>query len=288
MKRILCLLSLLSLIGCNDVHKDKVAKKSVVLKESNVSSFTTLSTFETHPDTFALFFYPEEQELTWSSPLFNDSDSYETKLSNIISNVIGLSNKRDALDSEIFTLNKSITPIDEQMEVENCLLDPTTTICMDLDAKLTDINNQIVAKTNESSDYLLDIQKSVDRDFSNPVNWQKYGVDAKAYEFDINEETNEVKILMPTLGKYANRYSSKDGDIVNIAYFSSQYDSEIKLLSFMLLEKGQFGERTGYIYEFRLEKSSYLDKVRFKGSVVKRLNGDQIQRGVCKFELPVK
>lgn len=288
MKKILGLIALISLVGCNDVRKDTTTKRAVELKVKNISALTSLNDYETHPDTFALFFYPEEKELTWASPLFSDSDPYQTKLKKIVDNLLTLSKKRDDLDKEIFVLGNSATNIDIQMETENCLIDPTTDICMELDSKLSDINTQIVAKTNESSTYLKGIQESLDQDINNPVNWQEYGGDAKAYEFDIKEATGEVSILMPKLGAYDNRYSSKDGDIVNILYFSSQYDSDVKLLSFSLLEKGENGQRTGYVYDFRLERSVYLNKIRFKGTVIKKMDGDEVTRGVCKFELPIK
>lgn len=289
MKKILCLIGLLSLVGCNDVRKDTVAKKAVELRTKNVSALTTLNDYETHPDTFALFFYPEEKELTWSSPLFNDSDLYQTKVKNIVDNLLTLSKKRDELDKEIFILGNSASNIDIQMETENCLIDPTTDVCMELDSKLSDLNTQIVTKTNESSAHLKGIQESLDKDINNPVNWQEYGGDAKAYEFDINEVTGEVSILMPKLGAYDNRYSTKgeNPDIVNVLYYSSQYDPDVKLLSFALLEKGQNGERTGYVYDFKLEKMSYLNKIRFKGTVIKKFDGDEVTRGVCKFELPL-
>lgn len=290
MKKILCLISLLGMVGCNDVRKETVAKKAVSLKENNVSAFSSLNSYSTHPDTFALFFYPTAEELiTRQSPLYSDSDSTEIKLSKIITNVLRLSYKRDALDKQIYAIENLKRPINDQMTEAKCDEDPTTDICMELDDQLTAIDNQYtpMVYVNQSSAHLLGIQESLDKDITKPINWQKYGADAKLYEFDINELTNEVSIKMPSLGPYENRYTTKDGDIVNVVYRSSEFNDDIKLLTFILLEKGEFKQPTGYIYEFKLEKSFYLNKIRFKGTVIKRLNGDEVQSGICKFELPI-
>lgn len=299
MKKLLFLVGLVGLVGCNDVKTSTSSKRFVQLKQGTISAFTATSEYETHPDTFALFFMPEVNELTWSSSLFNDGDTYEDKLTAIMKNVISLSDKRDALDKEIFKLNNQVAPLEAEYEAKGCIDDIFAEGCEDLDGQIQPLNTQIAEKTTLSSDYLKGIQQSVDKDISKPVNWQKYGADAKAYEFDINEETGEVKILMPELGPYANRYSTKDGDIINVVYRTSDYNPNVRILSFKLLEKGADKERNGNYYDFKLEKSSYLNKIRFKGDVVKVVNGFnlntmevtsnvQFQRGVCKFELPVK
>lgn len=287
MKKILFFITIIGLVGCNEVKKGTAAKQLVQLKPRNVSAFSTLSSYETHPDTFALFFMPEVNELTWSSSLFPDGETYENKLKAIMENIISLSNKRDALDKEIFMLSSQVTPLDDQMVEMGCYDDPTIEGCDELDTQVITMNTQISEKTTLSSEYLKGIQQSLDKDINNPVNWQEYGGDAKAYEFDINETTGEVKILMPKLGPYDQKYSTKDGSIYDVVYRSSDYVTDVKILTFKLAEKGQDGKPTGAFYDFKLEKGNYLNKIRFKGDVHKIVNGLKFQQGICKFELPI-
>ena len=291
MKNILLLILILGASACNEAKLDKFATKNVSLKKRNANAFSALVDYSSHPDTFTLFFLPIEATMPkQATTLYSPDATYESKLTEIMRNVVILSDKYDAVDKEIFPLSKELARIEQERTDSMCDFDDTVDPCPQLQLDLDAVNAQMNPLTETKSAYLLGIQKSLDDDVTSPVNWQLYGGDAKAYEFDINEKTKEVKILMPKLGPYDNRYSTKDGDIINVVYKSSDYDSEVKLLFFTLIEKGADKQPTGNYYEFKLEKSNFLDKVRFKGDVFKKRfsDGREVTRGTCKFELPPK
>lgn len=283
------LLSLTFLVSCNEVKTEKVAKKKVELKTKSVSALSSTSSYYSAPDTFTMFFMPTKDTMPTNSKLFSLSDDMPTKIAKITNELLKLSDKYDEESKGIYEDNKEKTKIEKDQEDNNCTIDDTPQTCKDLQKKLDDVNAKIDTKNKAQSKFLEDIQKTLDTDIAKPVNWLEYGT-AKDYKFEIDEANYYVKnITLPTLGKGKNRYTIKDGDIFDAQYVDSEYREGVKILKFKLYEKDESKVRTGYTYEFKLEKSYFLNKLRFKGDVIKKdPSGIEVTRGTCKFELPSK
>lgn len=316
MKVLLILMTIFTISCGKHEAKNADAKKVPVdLKFKSIQAFS-LENHSTQADTFTFFFFPKVGKINWKSSVFQASDSDEVKLSKVVARVLNLSRKIDDGDEETYRLTLENKDIQKQIEENNCndeendgdisedidfgdgaeFKTATSSLCEELTAKL--LENMAQADQLSSvmkSDLLRQLQTAIDNvqfvDEDGQVvrngnfeNWQEYG-DANEYAFDLRNP-KEPFIYMPTVGKYQNTYSSKDGSIYDIELTRSPYDPNTQMLLFKMKEKGLDGAYTGYVLEAELEKVNFAGKVRFTGDIFKKTSkGSIVQHGVMKFEL---
>lgn len=302
------LLSLVFGVSCGrDLTVESPKKKSVVLNENMDALTVDTSDFSSFATTFSMFFIPEENELTWKTTLYKKSDSYDVKVAKIMSHIIKKSDEFDLYDQKIIDLNKVKLPLTQKYEELECDFDYSDE-CAVIDDKLKEINQKslVTLKLPDGSDKLVDfegyksflieeIQSSVDEydrlnpELNRPKNWMLYG-DAPLYELRRLEDGG-YKITFPNLGPFGaqNFYSSETGEIFDIEVVKSEYNSKVELLKFKVKEKDELKKFTGNTWEFVLEKSFVVGKLRYKGDVVtKNSQGEIVRRGICKIDFAKK
>jgi hypothetical protein len=116
-----------------------------------------------------------------------------------------------------------------------------------------------------------------------------YG-DAPLYEIRQLED-GSFKITFPNLGPYGaqNYYSTDTGEIFDVQLSPSQCHHKVELLSFKIKEKDEKGEFTSMTWEFTLERSFMVGKLRYRGDVFKvDRHGKMLGIGVCKIDFARK
>lgn len=283
------------------------AKVPAKLNENMNALSINVSDFSNFATTFTMFFIPQESELTWETRLYNKSDKYEDKVARIMSNIIRKSDEFDLYDQKIIDLNKVKAPLTARYEELECDFDYTDE-CAKIDVQLKEItaNASVALKlpdgTSKQVDFegykswlIEEIQASVDDynrlnpDLNRPKNWMLYG-DAPVYE--INQlEDRTFKITFPSLGPFGeqNHYSTESGEIYDVELAPSEWNSKIDLLKFKVKEKDVGGKFTGLVWEYTLERSFVVGKLRYKGDVLKvDSKGKVVRRGICKVDFARK
>jgi hypothetical protein len=296
-KLVLSIFLILNLSCSNKLLPGQKAKKNPFQIQNNTLTISqNLEEFDTYPDSFILFFWPEVGTMTWESKVFSQNDSDEEKLTDIVSHVIKASNDHDDVDREIFGLNSEFEALLEKMMVLDCEDPNNAEECEQMYIRIEEIPELVDVLENRKVELIGEIVKAVDQNNEKPINWQENSGAGKI-EIDIAKKYFRLMQVGPYL-KYnnsggeleRNSYWSRKGDIFDIEYKESEYAPGTMMLYFKLREKRiDSDDYTGNIYRFELEKMSFLDMVRFQGDVFKETaSGEQIQRGVCKFDLAPK
>lgn len=304
----LALIGILTIVGCGrDLVVDSPTKRPVNLSENVDYLSVDTSEFSNFATTFSMFFVPEKNDLTWKTTLYKTSDSYDVKIARIMSHIIKKSDEFDLYDQKIIDLNKVKSPLTKKYEELECDFDYTDD-CAQIDESLKEINQSslVTLKLPDGTEKMVDfegyksflieeIQSSVDEynrsnpELNRPKNWMLYG-DAPLYELR-KLENGSYKITFPNLGPFdsQNFYSSDSGEIFDIEVSRSEYNSKVELLKFKIKEKDELKKFTGNHWEFVLEKSFVVGKLRYKGDVVTRdSRGIIIRRGICKIDFAKK
>jgi hypothetical protein len=304
----LSVLSMLFIFGCGREMELKAPAKSPVRLNENMEALSVdTAEFSSFATTFSMFFIPEENDLTWESSLYSRSDKYEDKISKIMSHIIKNSDEFDLYDQKIVALDLVKKPLTEKYEELGCDFDYTEE-CGLIDTQLKEITTgasvrlRSVDGTEKRVDYegyksylIEEIQSSVDEynrlqpNLNRPKNWMLYG-DAPVYEIRQLEDKT-FQITFPNLGPFGaqNMYSTETGEIYDVSLGPSLYNAKVELLTFKIKEKGADGNFTSNIWEFTLEKSYVVGKLRYKGDVLKVDSvGKVLRRGVCKIDLAPK
>jgi hypothetical protein len=308
-KFILRLLTTLCFIsGCGrDLMIDEPQRKPIQLNENISALSIDLNEFSSFATTFSMFFLPAQDELTWKSDLYKKNEKYDIKIAKIMSHIIKNSDEFDSYDQKILDLNKVKLPLTQKYEDLECDFDYTDE-CEQIDNQLRDINlksfvpltrkdgsTEMVDFETYKSFLIEEIQSSVDDynrenpETNRPRNWMLYG-DAPLYELRRLED-GSIKITFPNLGPFEsqNFYSSESGEVFDISEEGAEYNSKIKLLKFKIKEKGSSQNFTGNVWEFSLEPSFVVGKLRYKGDVLTRNSrGEIIRRGICKIDFAKK
>lgn len=298
----------LSFVGCGrELNLTTPAKKPINLNENADALTISVNDFSSFATTFSMFWVPEENELVWDSPLYEKNDSYITKVSRIMTNIIRNSDEFDHYDQKILDLDKVKAPLTSRYEELECDFDYTDE-CAEIDTKIKEINAQATVTlklpdgTQKEVDYegykshlIEEIQASVDDydrsnpELNKPMNWMLYG-DAPTYEVR-QGDNKSFKITFPKLGPFnsQNFYSTESGEIFDVKMGPSQYNHKVELLTFKIREKDSEGKFTSFIWEYTLERSFVVGKLRYKGDVLKvNPAGEIVRRGVCKIDFAKK
>lgn len=312
----------LLLVSCSKHTPEQasVAKVPVQLETRIIQELDLKNHYAT-ADTFTFFFFPQAGTMNWESDVFDKSDSDLEKLSDIIAEVVKMSDLIDAADLKSYEILQKNKKLEADLVTYNCIEDNSSDeFGDDFELKNNEINtcellNQEIMNnalemarlsSSEKGKYLRGIQKAID-DVSftrvdettyekqgNVVNWFAYG-DQNSYVFKLFEEAQEngkavqkfnPYIIFPTLGSPANKYDTESGDIYDVAFQNSVYAPSTMMLKFKVKEKDRDGSYTGYIWDAELEKSNFAGKIRFSGDVYRRNSkGNVVQQGIMKFEL---
>lgn len=294
------------LVGCGrELKKGTAQKKTIELNENKEALSVNTSDFSSFATTFSMFFIPEEKELTWESNLYKSTDSYQFKVARIMANIIKNSDKFDETDKKTMLMNNEKAPLTQKWEELECDFDPKDE-CIVIDNQLKEITAEHTKDTKlpdgtpvdfegYKSFLIEEIQSSVDDydrsrpELNRPKNWMLYG---EAPTYEIRElENNLFQINFPNLGPFGaqNSYSTETGEIFDVTVTPSEYNPKIELLTFKIKEKGEGGAFTSLIWEFTLEKSFVVGKIRYKGDVLKvDTQGNVVRRGVCKIDMARK
>lgn len=296
------------LVGCGrKLDFEDPSKRSFGLGDNSQAVTISMDEFSNYATTFSMFFFPEENELIWKSNLYAPEDSYERKIANILKHIAKNSDEFDLYDKKILELMAIKRPVSDKYDELGCDLNYTPE-CEELDGKLTEINSQAVVtyKLPDGTERVVDfegyksylieeIQSSVDDydrlnpELNRPKNWMLYG-DAPLYEIRPLEKGG-LKIVFPNLGPFEsqNAYSTETGDIYDVKVAPGPYSEKVDLVTFKIKEKNNLGEYTGYNWEFTLERSFAVGKLRYKGDVLKTdASGGVIRRGMCKIDFARK
>jgi hypothetical protein len=300
MLRLLLVTLLVASCAKHTPEKASVAKVPVKLDVKLIQALE-LKNHTTKSDTFTFFWFPEKGSMNWDSPIFDRNDSELEKLSDIIAQVIKMSDKIDAADLASYKLLQRNKEIEKLMAAKDCETNFEDEECIAWsEESMNNVMEMGRLSSEEKGKHLRGLQEAIDDvnfiqidettydKVGNVENWFDYG-DANEYEFTLFQEDKFLpNIVLPTLGNPAQRYSSANGDIYDIKYVKSEYAPNTMMLKFMVKEKAADGSYTGNIWEADLEKSNFAGKIRFSGDVF-RLNpqGNTIQQGIMKFELPV-
>jgi hypothetical protein len=315
----------ITLVSCSKhtPEKARVAKEPVELDSKIIQALELQNHYST-TDTFTFFFFPKAGTMNWDSEVFNKNDSDLEKLSDIIAEVVKMSDLIDASDLKSYELLQTNKQLEKELVSNSCVgesddfgddfelksthqFSSATNTCEVINQEIMD-NAMEMARlsSSEKGKYLRGIQKAIDDvSFSKVdettyekqgtvVNWFPYG-DQNSYVFKLFEKVTangksiqkfNPYIVLPTLGSPANKYDTESGDIYDVEYVNSQYAPATMMLKFKVKEKGVSGEYTGYIWDAELEKSNFAGKIRFSGDVIRRNSkGESVQQGIMKFEL---
>lgn len=203
-------------------EKASVTKEAVKL-DTQIIQQLELQNHYTTTDTFTFFLFPAKGTMNWDSEVFNKNDSDLEKLSDIVAEVVKMSDLIDGSDLKSYELLQKNKQLETQLSTSNCVSDDIggdfgSGIGDDFELKSTIKTNDICAQINqeimdnamemarlsssEKGKYLRGIQKAID-DVSftkvdettyekegNVVNWFPYG-DQNSYVFRLFEEVKE-------------------------------------------------------------------------------------------------
>jgi hypothetical protein len=305
MMKINILLLLLTLASCGKSYEAKVAKAArdgVKLDRPFLAS-TSLDDFGNTPDTFTFFWLPKLGSMNWSSSIFNVEDDDVTKISDILANVVKVSDAVDSIDTQTTkVVNRMNILEDDLMFDADCDMYDygDDEQCDAYTDEYDDLETDLTLLTNQKTEQLRNIEMTVDNiqyvddgtgtgtytAVGSYENWFTYDSGASIpYEVDLSLASPKIKF--PNMGiKFINGYSTDDGSIYDVKYIPSQYAPDTMMLHFKVAEKGAGGAKTSMIWEAELERIYFAGKLRFSGDIYRKdKNGKIIQRGIMKFEL---
>lgn len=303
--------------SCAKVEPQKAtaAKRPINLDTSMIQALNAFD-YNVAPDTFTMFFFPEVGTMSWDSNVFDKNKSDEDKLTDIIANVISMSNKIDDVMLNSYQLDLRNQKLNELKKTKGCdssdddfgdiddldlkelnLDSDDELTCEQIDQEIYQNSELITDSSTLVSMHLDEIQKSVDNpNKAQSVNWFDYG-DPNSYKvilFSEDSQGNQVykpSIYFDSLGHGANSfsYSSESGEIFDIEYVNSEYAPNTMMLKFKVKEKDDDGLENGNIWDAELEQISFAGKQRFSGDLIRYDSlGNVIQKGVMKFEMTLK
>lgn len=305
--KVLSLLFIVLLASCGRTYEVKkaVAPKDGVKINAPLAASTSINDYAENPDTITFFWLPKLGSMDWDSTVFNVSDDDDTKLTDIMANVIKISDAVDQIDRDTKPVIERMEVLDELIFDADCdFLDPgddgydecedwtdeydlLSITAADLIKRKEDKIREI-EMTVDNVDYVDDGSGSLTRK-GEYTNWFTYCAPSDSAKVNTFNMASAVPVIkMPHMGtKHINEYSTDDGSVYNVRYVPSEYAPNTMMLHFEVKEKGGDGSYTGHTWKAELERIFFIGKMRFSGDVYRYdAKGNLVQRGILKFELP--
>lgn len=303
MKMLAFLSILLVLSGCGPDPKVAVAKKNLLQAPEGPCDLCLITSTEDYnkvPDTFTAIFWPTV--IDWDSGHYIMNHSYLENYERLIENVILNSDKHDEIDRQLFSLLNTINNLELVIDDEQCN-ENNFPRCLELGKNLAQCNDnnfptcdQVYEEldiaeekqeglTTLKLDYVENIQKLVDKEITEPVNWLVKLEDKGKSKFEISEGRVVIKINKFDLnGQNGQVYSTKDRSIVK-----ANYSNKTSNLTFSIREKNMYGSFTGNTFEFNLYRKDFLTLMRFTGKLQKLSSkGVLLRDGISKLDFRKK
>ncbi len=251
--------------------------------------------FAESPDAFTIFFFPSEKLLKEKFYLRqkngenknkNKKFNYVNELAQVVSTIITNSDDHDQVDMTINDINNQIIKLSDDINAK-CSSEAPESTCDKMNEDLITLFGKIDEQTQLKSQKIFNIQAAIEKNGSEYVNWIEVK-DSNANRFEWDAQGLPARIYLEGIGAFNSRYDSNKNEIINI---KEDHDSSHQLVNvyyFDLKEKDQAGKWNGNTWKFKLETSTFLNKLRLKGDVEVFRKGKLIKEGMCKIDFPPK
>ena len=285
-------------VSCWQGHDKPIRNKSdfVTLNFNKKSTISTQSFqgYTESPDAFTIFFFPSENLL--KEKFKNKSSStikfnYVNELAQVVSSIIKNSDDHDLVDMAINDVNNDIIKLSDEISSkcssESESPESSESSCDKMNEDLINLFTKIDELTQQKSQKIFNIQAAIEKNPTEYKNWIEVK-DSNANRFEWGSDGVPTRIYLEGIGQFNSRYDSQRGEITKIKEEHDPTHQLVNVYYFELKEKDSLGKWNGNIWKFKLETSTFLNKLRLKGDVEVFRKGKLIKEGMCKIDFPPK